>query len=74
MSRIGLGNKGHGLRHQYAQERYKELTDKNCPVCGGKSQREMSKTERAIDKGARLKISAELGHSREQITSTYLGS
>ena len=33
----------------------------------------LSADERALDKKARAVISAELGHSREQITVTYLG-
>ncbi len=73
VSKSGLG-KAHGLRHKYAQDRYKVLTGNNCPVCDGKKQRDMTKEERDIDRKARLKISAELGHKREQITSNYLGS
>ena len=70
---IGLG-KGHGLRHNYAQTRYKDLSGNECPVRGGKCQREMSKEERDYDQHIRLLISEELGHSREQITAIYLGS
>jgi hypothetical protein len=33
----------------------------------------MSDKQRAIDQRARLTISVELGHEREQITSVYLG-
>ena len=73
VAKSGLG-KAHGLRHKYAQDRYKELTGKDCPTCGGKRQKDMSKEERDIDRKARLQISAELGHCREQITSIYLGS
>ena len=70
---IGIG-KGHGLRHNYAQDRYQELSGKECPARGGISQREMSKSDREEDRQIRLQISAELGHVREQITSVYLGS
>lgn len=69
-----LGGKAHGIRHKYTQDRYKALTGKDCPACGGKRQREMNKEERALDRKARLQISDETGHGREQITSTYLGS
>ena len=69
----GLG-KGHGLRHNYAQQRYKELTGRDCPALGGKRQKDMTKEEREVDRKARLQISSELGHVREQITSVYLGS
>ena len=71
--KIGLG-KGHGLRHNYAQIRYKDLSGNECPVKGGKRQKEMSKEEREYDRKVRLQISEELGHAREQITSIYLGS
>jgi len=70
---IGLG-KGHGLRHNYAQVRYKELSGNNCPALGGKRQRAMTEQERMKDREIRLIISEELGHTREQITSIYLGS
>lgn len=63
----------HGLRHQYAQERYKELTGWDCPKCGGKRSRELSESEKQVDLKARLTISQELGHNREEITAVYLG-
>lgn len=63
----------HGLRHQYAQERYKELTGWDCPKCGGKRSREFSESEKQVDLKARLIISQELGHNREEITAVYLG-
>ena len=64
---------GHGLRHQYAQDRYLELTGRAAPVAGGISGKELTPEQRALDKEARLAISNELGHAREQITVTYLG-
>lgn len=67
-------NRGHGLRHNYAQVRYKELSGNEPPIRGGKGQRDMTPQERQKDREVRLIISAELGHSREQVTSTYLGS
>ncbi len=70
--KIGLG-KGHGLRHNYAQTRYKDLSGNKCPANGGRHQRELSKEEREYDRQIRLQISAELGHAREQITAIYLG-
>ncbi len=73
ISQIGLG-KGHGLRHNYAQIRYKELSNNNCPVLGGKQQKYMNEDERTKDREVRLMITEELGHAREQVTSIYLGS
>jgi hypothetical protein len=63
----------HGHRHWYAQERYRELTGWNCPVRGGPKSNELSREQKAIDHKARMTISAELGHGREQITVNYLG-
>ncbi len=46
----------------------------NAQQKGGRHQRGMNKEEREYDRQIRLQISEELGHSREQITSVYLGS
>jgi len=64
----------HGLRHGYAQDRYRTLTGQACPLSGGKSWADMSAKEREADRSARRQISAELGHGRLKITDTYLGS
>ena len=63
----------HGLRHAYAQERYRELTGWECPVRGGPGRKSMSPAKRKIDFEARMTISSELGHGREEITVVYLG-
>ena len=63
----------HGLRHAYAQRRYAQLTGWKAPVAGGPASNSLSIDQRALDKGARETISRELGHSREQITTVYLG-
>ena len=63
----------HGHRHQYAQERYRELTGWSCPAQGGLTSRQLTPEQKAIDRESRIRISAELGHSREQITAIYLG-
>lgn len=66
-------NRNHGLRHQYAQDRYRELTGWEPPNCGGKKSRDLTPEERQIDAEARQIISNELGHNRLEITATYLG-
>ena len=66
-------SKLHGLRHAYAQARYVELTGWEPPAAGGRSSESLSGGERAVDREARLAISRELGHEREQITAVYLG-
>ncbi|MFZ6767861.1 phage integrase N-terminal domain-containing protein [Undibacterium sp. Di26W] len=70
--REGL-HKLHGLRHQYAQTRYLELTGWESPVRGGPSSRQLTQDMKQSDLSARLIISAELGHAREAITAVYLG-
>ncbi|PJG82638.1 phage integrase N-terminal domain-containing protein [Caviibacterium pharyngocola] len=71
-AKLGI-NKNHGLRHQYAQNLYKELTGWDCPKCGGIRSRKLSESEKQVDLAARLQISQELGHNREEITAVYLG-
>jgi len=63
----------HGLRHNYAQVRYKALTGWECPKRGGTAYNGLTDEQRAIDKEVRLLISEELGHSRIDITKVYLG-
>ena len=62
----------HGLRHAYAQTRYLELTGWAAPAAGGPRSRQLSPQQKEIDRSARLTISQELGHEREQITAVYL--
>ncbi len=63
----------HGHRHQYAQTRYRELTGWPAPAAGGPRSRDLTASQREADREARLTISEELGHEREQITAVYLG-
>lgn len=74
-------SKLHGLRHAYAQRRYRELSrffdpkgeGLSCPIDGGKQYKEMNSTEKLIDRQARMVLSRELGHSRINITKIYCG-
>ena len=77
-------SKMHGLRHEYAQTRYVELTTAQAqknglnqgwkpPAAEGPSRRELTPAQREIDREVRLEISRELGHERMQITVVYLG-
>ena len=61
------GLTAHGLRHAYAHTRYKECSGQESPVRGGKL------VKREDDRAARLQVAEELGHSRESITTHYLG-
>ncbi len=66
-------SKLHGLRHAYAQSRYQALTGWACPAAGGPAAKSLSAEQRQQDHQARLTISRELGHVREQISAVYLG-
>ena len=66
-------SKMHGLRHAYAQQRYLELTGWLSPHAGGPSKKALTPEQQASDQQARLTISAEIGHVREQITAVYIG-
>ena len=63
----------HGLRHHYAQTRYAELAGWKAPAAGGPTAKQLSANQKVIDRQARLTISREFGHEREQITAVYLG-
>ena len=66
-------SKLHCLRHAYAQSRYQALTGWACPAAGGPTAKRLSAEQRQQDHQARLTISRELGHVREQISAVYLG-
>ena len=66
-------HKLHGLRHAYAQARYKELTGWAAPATGGKRSGDLTREEKVIDRDARLTISRELGHVREAVSAVYCG-
>jgi len=66
-------SKMHGLRHAYAQQRYQELAGWQPPHAGGPNSKLLTTGQKVIDQRARLQISQELGHTREQITAVYLG-
>ena len=66
-------HKMHGLRHAYAQARYRELTGFESPVCGGPGKDDLRPEQRRLDFDARGIITRELGHNRGQITAVYCG-
>lgn len=70
--RAGL-NGTHGLRHEYAQQRFQELAGFVCPLAGGPAREDMTPGMRRADYDARLVVSRELGHERPAITNSYLG-
>lgn len=68
--KIGLKHP-HGLRHAYAQRRYKELTGWEAPINGGPSSKELTHAQKIVDRQVRILISEELGHSRAEILRVY---
>ena len=76
---MGVGNL-HGLRHGYAQRRYKALTtyydpDKKgweCPFNGGVRVKDMDSSKQDIDFKVRHILTRELGHSRLSVLKSYL--
>ena len=71
-ARAGI-DRVHGLRHHCAQTRYADLTGWKAPAAGGPTARQLSPDRKRIDREARLTISRELGHEREQISAVYSG-
>lgn len=66
ITRAAFGVTAHGLRHQYANDKYEQLTGVPSPVRGG---------PRGLDDPeVRIAVARDLGHARKQISSTYLGS
>jgi integrase len=62
------GITAHGLRHQYANDRYLDVAGAPSPVRGG------DRLDREVDRSVRLQVAEELGHARENITTAYLGA
>lgn len=83
ISKEKAGASGHGLRHAYAQERYRKLTGFTPPVkhesredFRANAQKAAGDAWRQLDRDARLILKSELGHGpdREDVVSQYLGS
>jgi site-specific recombinase XerC len=83
ISRKACGASSHGLRHAYAQERYREITG-FAPPCKFESKEEFrqaaentaGKRWRKLNQDARQILKAELGHGpdRDDVVSQYLGA
>ena len=63
----------HGLRHEYAQQRFQELAGFACPLAGGPTRKDMTPDMRRANYEARLEVARELGHGRVDVTINYLG-
>lgn len=62
------GMTAHGLRHEFANAYFEELANYPSPVRGGPAP-----VDKSIEHYARLETAEALGHSRENITTHYLG-
>lgn len=75
--RHALDIAGHGLRHQWAQNRFEQLSGGiKCPLAGGDDYANLSPEDKAIWDKAAAQVNQELGHGqgRQDITATYIGS
>lgn len=63
----------HGLRHAFAQDRFEVLAGFKSPLAGGPSRDQLSPEQKERDFEARMVVSSELGHGREEVTAVYLG-
>lgn len=69
----GLGVTAHGLRHQFAARRYRQITGHDTPVSGA-APVEVNPEIKAVDLKASQEVSVQLGHFRPSITRAYVGS
>jgi integrase len=67
ITKADLGVTAHGLRHEYANDRYQQFAGVASPVRGGPP------IDREVDRAARLRLAEELGHSRESVCAAYCG-
>jgi integrase len=68
VTKAALGITSHGLRHEYASERYETFADAPSPIRGGAGKKVPG------DDRARIQVAQELGHARRSITNAYYGS
>lgn len=65
-----LGVTSHGLRHEYAQEKYQNVTGMPSPIAGA-DPRQVDPVKHHV---AGIEVSRDLGHGRVQVTASYYGS
>ena len=70
ISRKDAGVTAHGLRHGFAQWKYRQLTGLPTPVEGGA----LGMIARDTHQVANISVSRALGHSRTAVTAMYYGS
>ena len=75
MQKFGITKKdsgvtAHGLRHEYLNDKYEEITGQPSPVRGGLK----ADVDPLLDMEARTRLTLDAGHSRTSITPSYFGS
>ncbi len=70
ITRKDLGVTAHGLRHQYAQASYQDITGKPTPIQGG----DPAEIDSETHKQACYEVMERLGHSRVDVGGSYYGS
>lgn len=71
-----IGIKGHSFRHQWAQDRFKELSGMACSIAKGPQYLDLNQEQQARwDKAAGI-VNQELGHGKDRLdtTATYIGA
>ncbi len=70
-----LGFKGHGLRHQWAHDRFHQLAGMPCPIAGGLAFKDLDQEQKERWEAAAQKVNQELGHGKDRLdtTATYIG-
>lgn len=68
LCKADLGVTLHGLRHEFANNLYRQLTGANSPVNGGRVE------DQEVAGVAMQTVSEQLGHSRKHASAAYLGS
>ncbi|MFK7846077.1 MAG: integrase domain-containing protein [Rhodothermales bacterium] len=71
-----IGVKGHGFRHQWAQDRFHQLSGMDCPIAGGERYSSLNQDEKNRWDRAAGVVNQELGHGKDRLdtTATYIGS
>lgn len=70
VSRRALGLTAHGLRHGFAQKKYRRLTGLPTPVEGGA----IGRIDHQTHHYANLQVSKALGHWRDDVVASYYGT
>ena len=70
-----LGIKGHSFRHQWAQDRFKQLSGIDCPIAEGPKYSELDQEQKNKWDVAAGIVNQELGHGEHRLdtTATYIG-